>query len=168
LNTTSLKKADLIPPDEYFLIQDLIFEWARVIDENRVEDIAELLDSQGRYTVKSRFNHDRDLPLAVIDCHSAAQLRDRILSMRLANVYEPQHYRHIISGIQVTDREGQIIHTRSNFMVVRTMDLDGEIKVIFTGQAQDIIQLHESEAKFKERLMVFDSRVIETLLVIPL
>ncbi len=168
MNTTPLKKTNLIPPDEYFLIQDLIFEWARVIDENRVEDIAKLLDSQGRYTVKSRFNHDRDLPLAVIDCHSAAQLRDRILSMRLANVYEPQHYRHIISGIQVTDREGQIIHTRSNFMVVRTMDLDGEIKVIFTGQAQDIIQLHESEAKFKERLMVFDSRVIETLLVIPL
>jgi len=168
LNTTPLKKTNLIQSDEYFLIQDLIFEWARVIDENRVEDIAKLLDSQGRYTVKSRFNHDRDLPLAVIDCHSAAQLRDRILSMRLANVYEPQHYRHIISGIQVTDREGQIIHTRSNFMVVRTMDLDGEIKVIFTGQAQDIIQLHESEAKFKERLMVFDSRVIETLLVIPL
>jgi len=53
-------------------------------------------------------------------------------------------------------------------MVVRTMDLDGEIKVIFTGQAQDIIELQGSEVKFKERLMLFDSRVIETLLVIPL
>ena len=168
MNNTNLKKAALIQADEYFIIQDLIFEWARSIDENRVEDIAKLLDSQGRYTVKSRFNHDRDLPLAVIDCHSAAQLRDRILSMRLANVYEPQHYRHIISGIQVTGREGNIIHTRSNFMVVRTMDLDGEVKVIFTGQSQDIIELHESEATFKERLLVFDSRVIETLLVIPL
>jgi anthranilate 1,2-dioxygenase small subunit len=168
LNNTNLKKANLIQADEYFIIQDLIFEWARSIDENRVEDIAKLLDTQGRYTVKSRFNHDRDLPLAVIDCHSAAQLRDRILSMRLANVYEPQHYRHIISGIQVTGREGNIIHTRSNFMVVRTMDLDGEVKVIFTGQSQDIIELHESEATFKERLLVFDSRVIETLLVIPI
>ena len=144
MNTTHLKKVDLIQADEYFIIQDLIFEWARAIDENRVEDIAKLLDSQGRYTVKSRFNHDRDLPLAVIDCHSAAQLRDRILSMRLANVYEPQHYRHIISGIQVTSREGMIIHT------------------------QDVIELHESQATFKERLLVFDSRVIETLLVIPL
>ena len=168
MNNTNLKKANLIQADEYFIIQDLIFEWARSIDENRVEDIAKLLDTQGRYTVKSRFNHDRDLPLAVIDCHSAAQLRDRILSMRLANVYEPQHYRHIISGIQVTGREGNIIHTRSNFMVVRTMDLDGEVKVIFTGQSQDIIELHESEATFKERLLVFDSRVIETLLVIPI
>ena len=168
MNHTNPKKVDLIQADEYFIIQDLIFEWARAIDENRVEDIAKLLDSQGRYTVKSRFNHDRDLPLAVIDCHSAAQLRDRILSMRLANVYEPQHYRHIISGIQVTSRNGKLIHTRSNFMVVRTMDLDGEVKVIFTGQAQDVIELHESEAIFKERLLVFDSRVIETLLVIPL
>jgi len=168
LNNTNPKKAGLVQADEYFIIQDLIFEWARSIDENRVEDIAKLLDTQGRYTVKSRFNHDRDLPLAVIDCHSAAQLRDRILSMRLANVYEPQHYRHIISGIQVSSRDGNIIHTRSNFMVVRTMDLDGEVKVIFTGQAQDIIELHESEATFKERLLVFDSRVIETLLVIPI
>jgi anthranilate 1,2-dioxygenase small subunit len=48
------------------------------------------------------------------------------------------------------------------------MDLDGEVKVIFTGQAQDMIELHESEVIFKERLLVFDSRVIETLLVIPL
>ena len=168
MNTTNTRKVDLIQPNEYFIIQDLIFEWARAIDENRVEDIAKLLNSQGRYTVKSRFNHDRDLPLAVIDCHSAAQLRDRILSMRLANVYEPQHYRHMISGIQVTDRQGQIIHTRSNFMVVRTMELDGEVKVIVTGQAQDIIELQGSDAKFKERLMLFDSRVIETLLVIPI
>ncbi len=168
MNTENLQRTTLIQPDEYFIIQDLIFEWARAIDENRVEDIAKLLDDQGRYTVKSRFNHDRDLPLAVIDCHSTAQLRDRILSMRLANVYEPQHYRHIISGIQVTHRDEQMIYTRSNFMVVRTMDLDGEVKVIFTGQAQDMIELRPSGVKFKERLIVFDSRVIETLLVIPL
>ena len=168
MNTKNHKKIDLIQPNEYFIIQDLIYEWARAIDENRVEDIANLLDSQGRYTVKSRFNHDRDLPLAVIDCHSAAQLRDRILSMRLANVYEPQHYRHMISGIQVVDRVGPMIHTRSNFMIVRTMDLDGEVKVIFTGQAQDVIELDGSYARFKERFMIFDSRVIETLLVIPI
>ena len=168
MNTKNHKKIDLIQPNEYFIIQDLIYEWARAIDENRVEDIANLLDSQGRYTVKSRFNHDRDLPLAVIDCHSAAQLRDRILSMRLANVYEPQHYRHMISGIQVVDRVGPMIHTRSNFMSVRTRDLDGEVKVIFTGQAQDVIELDGSDARFKERFMIFDSRVIETLLVIPI
>ena len=53
-------------------IENLIFEWARAIDENRVEAIADLLLEDGRYTVKSRFNHDRDLPMAIIDSRSAA------------------------------------------------------------------------------------------------
>jgi anthranilate 1,2-dioxygenase small subunit len=161
-------RTQLIEPNELLMVQDLIYEWARAIDENRVEDIATLLQDQGRYTVKSRFNHDRNLPLAVIDCHSAAQMRDRILSMRLANVYEPQHYRHMISGIQVVAREGHLIHTRSNFFVARTIDLDGNVKLTFTGQAQDVIDISTDQAIFKERLMIFDSRVIETLLVIPL
>ncbi len=78
--------------EQYFrAVENLIFEWARAIDENRVEAICDLLIADGRYTVMSRFNHDRQLPLAIIDCHSAAQLRDRIKSMRIANIYEPQH-----------------------------------------------------------------------------
>jgi anthranilate 1,2-dioxygenase small subunit len=162
------QRNQLIHANELLIIQDLIYEWARAIDENRVEDIAKLLDDHGRYTVKSRFNQDRGLPLAVIDCHSAAQLRDRILSMRLANVYEPQHYRHMISNIQVVARDDHLIHTRSNFFVARTIELDGNVKLTFTGQAHDIIDISQESARFKERLMIFDSRVIETLLVIPL
>ena len=44
--------------------------------------------------------------MAITDCHSAAQLRDRIKSVRIANVYEPHHYRHIISGVQNVSGEG--------------------------------------------------------------
>ena len=60
----------------------LLAEWAHAIDQDRVEDIASLMRPDGRYTVISRFNHDRGLPMAIIDAHSAAQLRDRIKSMR--------------------------------------------------------------------------------------
>ena len=63
----------------YRAVENLVYEWARAIDENRVEAIADLMRENGRYTVISRFNADRGLPLAIIDAHSAAQLRDRIL-----------------------------------------------------------------------------------------
>ena len=86
-------------------VENLIYEWARHIDEDHVEAITDLMLEDGRYTVKSRFNHDRDLPMAIIDSHSAAQLRDRIKSMRVANIYEPHHYRHILSGIQILNEE---------------------------------------------------------------
>ena len=33
-------------------VENLIYEWARAIDENRVEDICGLLSPEGRYTVQ--------------------------------------------------------------------------------------------------------------------
>jgi anthranilate 1,2-dioxygenase small subunit len=153
---------------DYRLVEQLIFEWARRIDENRVEEIADLLIPNGRYTVQSRFNLDRNLPHCSIDCHSPAQLRDRILSMRIANIYEPHHYRHMISGIQILKKENNLLEVVSNFSIIRTMELDGQIQIIFTGQARDEISIDQQTILFKRRHLVFDSRAIETLLVIPI
>ena len=149
-------------------VENLIYEWARAIDEDRVEAIAELLLPDGRYTVQSRFNHDRDLPMAIIDAHSAAQLRDRIKSMRVANIYEPHHYRHILSGVQIVGEADGVLQVRSNYLVVRTMSLDGDMAIFSTGQCHDEIVITPDGPRFKRRLFLYDSRIIETLLVIPL
>jgi anthranilate 1,2-dioxygenase small subunit len=106
--------------------------------------------------------------MAIIDSHSAAQLRDRIKSMRVANIYEPHHYRHILSGIQILNEEDGVLHVRSNYLVIRTMALDGDMKIFSTGQCQDQIVLTAGGPKFKKRLFLYDSRIIETLLVVPI
>ena len=149
-------------------VENLICEWARAIVEDRVEAIAELLLPDGRYTVQSRFNHDRGLPMAIIDAHSAAQLRDRIKSMRVANIYEPHHYRHILSGVQIVGEADGVLQVRSNYLVVRTMSLDGDMAIFSTGQCQDEVVITPDGPRFKRRLFLYDSRIIETLLVIPL
>ncbi len=149
-------------------VENLIFEWARAIDENRVEAIAELMRDDGRYTVISRFNADRGLPLAIIDAHSAAQLRDRILSMRQANVYEPHHYRHITSGVQIIGEQNGLLEVRSNFLVVRTLEIDGSMMLYASGQAQDLVDVSGEAPRFASRRLVFDSRAVETLMVIPI
>ena len=154
--------------NHYRAVENLIFDWARAIDENRVEAICELLTPLGRYTVTSRFNSDRQLPLAVIDCHSAAHLRDRIKSMRIANIYEPHHYRHMVSGVQIIGEEDGALSVRSNYLVVRTMDLDGNMKIYSTGQCLDLVEVSPEGVFFRSRKFIYDSRVIETLLVIPL
>jgi anthranilate 1,2-dioxygenase small subunit len=149
-------------------VENLIYEWARAIDEDRVEAIAEHLLPDGRYTVQSRFNHDRGLPMAIIDARSAAQLRDRIKSMRVANIYEPHHYRHILSGVQIVGEADGVLQVRSNYLVVRTMSLDGDMAIFSTGQCQDEVVIMPDGPRFKRRLFLYDSRIIETLLVIPL
>jgi len=158
----------LLHEEHYRQVENLLFEWARAIDENRVEAIGELLAPDGRYTVQSRFNADRGLPHALIDARSAAQLRDRIKSMRLANIYEPHQYRHLISGVQIVDGEGGLLRVRSSFFVVRTMELDGDMRVFAAGQCEDVVDVRGAEPVFRSRHFKLDSRVVETLLVIPL
>jgi 3-phenylpropionate/cinnamic acid dioxygenase small subunit len=147
----------------------LLAEWAHAIDQDRVEDIAALMRPDGRYTVMSRFNHDRGLPMAIIDAHSAAQLRDRIKSMRLANIYQPQNYRHVIGGMQVMGQESSgLLQVRSTFMVVRTLELLGDSLLFASGESHDLIDIQGPEPRFAQRRMIFDSRAVETLMIIPI
>jgi anthranilate 1,2-dioxygenase small subunit len=155
--------------DQHFrAVENLVYEWARAIDENRVEDICELLAPEGRYRVQSRFNADRNLPHCLMDAQSAAQLRDRIKSMRLANIYEPQHYRHLVSGVQIVGGDGAQLQVRSNFVIIRTLDLDGDMKLFASGQCEDVVDVSGAEPRFRSRHFKLDSRVVETLMVIPL
>jgi anthranilate 1,2-dioxygenase small subunit len=147
----------------------LLAEWAHAIDQDRVEAIAALMLPEGRYTVTSRFNHDRGLPMAIIDARSAAQLRDRIKSMRLANIYQPQSYRHVISAIQVLGQnEAGLLKVRSSFVVVRTLELMGDSMLFASGESHDLIDLQGAHPRFAERRMIYDSRAVETLMVIPI
>ena len=147
----------------------LLAEWAHAIDQDRVEAIAALMLPEGRYTVTSRFNHDRGLPMAIIDARSAAQLRDRIKSMRLANIYQPQSYRHVISAIQVLGQnEAGLLKVRSSFVVVRTLELMGDSMLFASGESHDLIDLQGAYPRFAERRMIYDSRAVETLMVIPI
>lgn len=149
-------------------IDAIIHEWARALDEDRAEDAAALLAEDGEYKVASRFNLDRGLPLAVIHCKSRAQLRDRIRSMRVANVYEPHHYRHLVTNVQVIATAAPVYEVRSNYAVIRTMEHDGTMTIFSAGQYRDSIALDHGTAQFLRRHVIYDSRGIETLLVIPL
>ena len=149
-------------------IEDLVHEWARTIDEDRLEELAGLLAEPGEYKVASRFNADRGLPLAVIHCKSRAQLRDRITSLRVANIYEKHYYRHIVSGVQITGRSGEEYAVRANYMVNRIMEHDGSTITFSTGQYRDRVVFEDGQPRFRARHVIFDSRAIETLLVVPL
>ncbi|MSQ18793.1 MAG: anthranilate 1,2-dioxygenase [Betaproteobacteria bacterium] len=149
-------------------IEFLLYEWARTIDEGRLESLAELLIERGEYKVVSRFNVDRGLPVALIHTKSRAQLRDRITSMRVANVYEPHNYRHAVSGVQVIGASNGVYEVRANYTVIRIMDHDGSMALFACGQYQDKVVFEGGTALFQQHQVTYDSRAIDTLLVLPL
>lgn len=149
-------------------IEQLHYEWARSIDEGRYEDLFALLTEDAEYKVISRFNVDRGLPLAIIHTRTRAQLKDRIASLRVANIYETHHYRHLVTGVQVVGATDRGHEVRANYSVVRTMEHDGSMAVFSAGQYRDEVVFEGDTPRLRRRHVVFDSRAIDTLLVIPL
>lgn len=152
-------------------IDELQTRYIRLIDDERWEEWPELFTETCLYKIVTRENFSQDLPLSVMECHSRGMLKDRVTGLRTINVYEPHRYLHQISGLEiesvVSDFEGDTVGCRSNYLVVRTM-LDGTMSIFSAGIYLDKIVLGRDGARFKERVVVADSRRIETLLVFPL
>lgn len=149
------------------LVEDMIHALARAIDEDRLEAVPDFFVADAVYKVVSRFNLERGLPLAQINCANRGMLVDRIASLRQANVFQPHTYRHIISGIHVTAGGDGALAARSNYLVVRTMD-DGASSLYASGEYRDRIVIENGVPLLRERVVLLNSRSIETLLVIPI
>jgi anthranilate 1,2-dioxygenase small subunit len=149
------------------LIEDLHATYVRLIDDDKLEAWEELFTEPCRYQVTTRENVERNLPLGLIECTSRGMLRDRIEALRRVNVYEAHTYSHQISGLAIEERDDGTYAVRSNYLVIRTT-ADGEMQLFSAGVYADIITIHDGVAKFQERVVIAESRRIDTLLVRPL
>ena len=149
-----------------FQIERLHARYCHALDEDRLEDWPKLFTEDGRYRIATAENEARGLPLPVLYADSRAMLRDRVASLRHANIYEPQRYRHIVSATIVTSEGGSKAKSTSSFLVVRVMQ-SGETMLFASGRYLDRIAL-APEPLYEERVVVCDSRRFDTLLAIPL
>jgi 3-phenylpropionate/cinnamic acid dioxygenase small subunit len=148
-------------------VQDLNARYAQAIDDNKLEAWPDFFTEDGRYRVTTAENFERGLPLALIYASSRAMLRDRVRSLRDANVYEAQRYRHLVGAPLFAPGEENVVEAQTSFMIARIMH-SGETVLFATGRYHDRVVLDRGEARFAEKLVILDSRLIDTLLAIPL
>jgi anthranilate 1,2-dioxygenase small subunit/terephthalate 1,2-dioxygenase oxygenase component beta subunit len=98
---------------------------------------------------------------------SRAMMRDRINSLRNANVYESQRYRHAVGTPLIEPGGDGIVRAVTNFLVARIMHT-GETTLFATGRYEDRITFSDGQTRFLEKTVILDSRQIDTLLAIPL
>jgi anthranilate 1,2-dioxygenase small subunit len=101
----------------------------------------------------------------VLSAEGRGMMRDRIQSLRHANIYEPQRYRHLISAVLIQKIDHNAVRSIANFVVIRIMQ-DGDTIIFASGRYVDRIAL--PEMKYHERVVICDSRRFDTLLAIPL
>jgi 3-phenylpropionate/cinnamic acid dioxygenase small subunit len=142
-------------------------DYARAIDDDRLEDWPDFFTESCVYSITSADNHRQGLPLGVMYADSKAMVRDRVTALRRANVYERQTYRHVVGLPAILGESDGGVRAETPFLVVRVMR-DGRMDLFATGRYLDVLAEEAGTLRFRERVVVCDSNRVDTLLAIPL
>ena len=142
-------------------------DYARAIDDDRLEDWPGFFTEKCLYKITSADNHRRGLEVGLIYADSNGMLRDRVAALREVNIYERQTYRHLVGLPAIVGTEGEVTRTETPFLVVRIMR-DGTMDLFATGRYLDAVVEEGGALRLRERVVVCDSGRVDTLLALPL
>jgi len=148
-------------------VSQLNAEYARAIDDDRLESWPDFFTDPCVYKITSADNYRRGLPAGLVYADSRGMLKDRVTALREANIYERQAYRHLVGLPAIRPGADGAVHAETPFLVVRVMR-DGTMDLFATGRYLDTMLDEGGTLRFQERLVVCDSSRIDTLLAIPL
>lgn len=142
-------------------------EVARSIDDDRLEAWPAFFEERCLYSITTADNYRRGLKAGIIYADSRAMLIDRVASLRHANIYERQAYRHMLGLSFVAGGEHGVVRTETPFMVARIMRT-GETALFATGRYLDVLRMGSGTIAILQRIAVCDSCSVDTLLALPL
>jgi 3-phenylpropionate/cinnamic acid dioxygenase small subunit len=148
-------------------IEELLAEYAAVLDAADLEQWPEFFTEQCFYEIIPRENYDRGLPLAIMRCESKGMLKDRVVAIRDTMMYEPRYLRHMISAIRITGESPAGITVEANYAVFET-PMDDLTRVFNVGRYLDRIVRDKGQLKFAEKHCVYDSVLVPNSLIYPL
>jgi anthranilate 1,2-dioxygenase small subunit len=146
----------------------LLDEYVERIDSGRFEEWLELFTEDASYQVLPRENLERNLPASLILCTSRNMLRDRIVSLRNANLYNPHYDRHLVSGVTVAPAEADgTWRLRANYAVYQTSH-EGQSRLFSVGGYRDRLCRQNGRLLFCEKLVIVDTFAVPSMLATPL
>lgn len=140
--------------------------YVTIIDTDRLEEWPDLFTEDAVYEIIPKENADRGLPVGIMHCFGRPMMRDRIVAMRHANVFEPHTYRHLTSGLEFTRVDADTIAMQANYVVVQTLT-DGESRVYQAGRYIDEVVRTAAGWRYRSKRAIYDTSRVPTLLVTP-
>lgn len=148
-------------------LSELQARYVSTLDSLQLEAWTEFFTEDCRYEIIPKENVDAGLPAPVVYCRNRKMLRDRVLSLRHANIYEGHTYRHMTSGLVITGQAGDVVTTTSSYVVVITGQA-GESNVYQAGTYLDELVRVEGEWRYRQKRVVYDTLRVQTLLATPI
>ncbi|MPQ59077.1 anthranilate 1,2-dioxygenase small subunit AndAd [Duganella sp. FT27W] len=151
----------------WFELHQLQQQYISALDNDRLEQWADFFTEECVYEIVPRENEDAGLPIGIIYCDSKRMLRDRVLSLRHANIYEVHSYRHMTSGMQMRVIDADTVETESSYVVVQTLQ-DGESFVYQAGRYLDVVVRTPDGWRYQSKRVIYDTSRVATLLATPI
>ncbi|MFL9891820.1 anthranilate 1,2-dioxygenase small subunit AndAd [Paraburkholderia sp. RL17-381-BIF-C] len=151
----------------WFELHMLQNQYISNLDNDRLEAWPTLFTEDCTYEIVPKENADMGLPIGIIHCTNQRMLRDRVVSLRNANIYEDHTYRHMTSGLVVTGEKDGVIETESSYVVVQTR-ANGESDVYQAGKYYDCVVRTPEGLRYRSKRVVYDTSRVQTLLATPI
>jgi anthranilate 1,2-dioxygenase small subunit len=155
------------PSDRRAAIERLLADYAWYIDQDRLEEWLDFFTEDAVYKIVPRENVEQGLPLTLFIAENKNMLRDRVVSLRRANIYNIHYDRHLLSAIRVVADGDAECAVEASFAVFHT-DQEGESRIFSVGAYRDKIVFVGERALIKEKIVVVDTAAVRTLLSTPL
>jgi 3-phenylpropionate/cinnamic acid dioxygenase small subunit len=154
--------------DRLSRVSQLNADYARAIDDDRLEDWPSFFLDPCLYKITSADNHRKGFPAGIVYADSKGMLEDRVAALRDANIYERHTYRHLVGLPAILGETESGVQSETPFLVVRIMRT-GVMELFATGRYLDRIPLDGDERlRFRERVVVCDGGRFDTLVALPL
>jgi len=151
----------------WFELHQLQESYIHALDNGRLEDWPEFFTDDCLYEIVPRENADAGLPIGVIYCDNKKMLRDRVLSLRHANIYEDHTYRHMTSGLVFKALDDDTVEAESSYVVIQTLQ-NGESFVYQAGRYLDLVVKTVAGWRYARRRVIYDTLRVPTLLATPI
>ena len=151
----------------WFELHQLQENYIHALDNDRLEDWPEFFTDDCLYEIVPRENAEAGLPIGVIYCDNKKMLRDRVLSLRHANIYEEHTYRHMTSGLVFKALDDNTVETESSYVVIQTLQ-NGESFVYQAGRYLDLVVKTAAGWRYARRRVIYDTLRVPTLLATPI
>lgn len=152
-------------------IADLMADYVHFIDDDRLEDWLELFAEDCSYRILSRENVDAGYPLELMSCNSKDMLRDRILSLREAVLYNVHTDKHVLGAVRVSgpaDADGTPVWSvQANYSLYQTT-ANGETSLFSVGTYRDRVVFSNGRPLFAEKTVIADTFTVDRLLSTPI
>src|SRR5262244_3100329 len=149
-------------------IEDFNAAYAAALDEQRLEDWAEMFTDDAFYVVISRENADRNLPVGLIYCENKGMIFDRAFALEKTTMFAPRYLRHIIGNLQVLGEEANgEVRARANYVVLQVLLDRPDARLHQVGVYHDRFRRVGDRLKLAERRCVYDSLLVDNALCIP-